>query len=52
MNRVEVLKSAMLDIPIVFTHFNSRYKKHKKENTIINYLYCFYEGKDDSKYYN
>jgi len=52
MNRVDVLNSSREDNPIVLTEFNNIYKKHKRENRVIDYLYCFYEGKDDSKYYN
>lgn len=52
MNRVDVLNNAKQDNPTILTEFNNIYKKHKRENRLINYLYCFYEGKDDSKYYN
>jgi len=52
MNRREILKKARLDAPVIFQEFRNIYIKHKNANRLNDYFYCFYEGKDDSKYYN
>jgi len=52
MNRKEKLKKARLDPPVVSQEFRNIYIKHKKEDKLNDYFYCFYEGQDDSKYYN
>jgi len=52
MNRKEKLKKARLSPVIISQEFRNIYIKHKKENRLNNYYYCFYEGLDDSKYYN
>ena len=52
MNRREILKKARLDAPVVFQEFRNIYIKHKNQDKLNDYFYCFYEGKDDSKYYN
>ena len=52
MNRKEILKKARLDPPVVSQEFRNIYIKHKKEEKLNDYFYCFYEGQEDSKYYN
>jgi len=52
MSRKEEFKKARLDPVIISQEFRNIYKKHKKENRLNDYFYCFYEGIDDSKYYN
>jgi hypothetical protein len=52
MNRREILKNARLDAPVVSQEFRNIYIKHKNQDKLNDYFYCFYEGKDDSKYYN
>jgi len=52
MSRKEEFKKARLDPVIISQEFRNIYIKHKKENKLNDYFYCFYEGIDDSKYYN
>ena len=50
MSRVESLLEETKSAPAVWMNFSRTFQKHiKKQNFFI---YCFYEGKDDSKYYN
>jgi len=52
MNRREKFKKARLNASVVSLEFRNIYIKHENSNRLNDYLYCFYEGKDDSKYYN
>ncbi len=51
-NRKEVFKEARTKPLVVWNDFINIFKKHKREQKNNNFIYCFYEGKDDSKYYN
>jgi len=50
MSRVESLIEETTRAPAVWMNFTRTFKKHIKKQKFL--IYCFYEGKDDSKYYN
>jgi len=51
-NRKDKLIQSRSSSVVISQKFRNIYKKYKDLDTFENYVFCFYEGKDDSKYYN
>ena len=52
MNRKELFEESTSDSIVAWKIFRDTYAEHKRELCNTKFLYSFYEGQDDSKYYN